>query len=114
MRRTIGVIAAIATAALLLGSCVLPGTGTINVRNRLTGDRQITALYIYPTGSPDTANEISSPMDYDDVHSEIGLDPGPWTVESIVDGGAASAIEEVNVEEGTIDVVWIVDSDLIY
>jgi hypothetical protein len=106
------VLALLSIAALLLGSCVLPGTGTINVRNRLGGDRQITALYIYPTGTPDTVNEISSALDYNDLHSEIGVDPGAWTIEAIVDGGPDKAIEDVIIEDGVIEVVWIIDSDI--
>lgn len=112
MKKRFPILALAAIAVLVLGGCVLPGTGTANVRNRMTGGKQITALYIYPTGSPDTNNEISSPMDYNDVHSEVGLDPGAWTVEAVVDGGAATAIENIEIEDGTIDVVWIYDSDL--
>jgi hypothetical protein len=113
MKKLFPTIALVAITVLILGSCVLPGTGTANVRNRLSGDRQITALYIYPTGSPDTDSEISSPMDYNDVHSEIGLDPGAWTIEAVVDSGAATAVEDIVIEDGVIDVVWIVDSDIV-
>jgi hypothetical protein len=112
MKKLFPILALAAIAVLVLGSCVLPGTGTANVRNRMTGGKLITALYIYPTGTPDTDNEISTPLDYNDVHSEIGLDPGPWTVEAIVDDGAATALEDIVIEDGTIDVVWIYDSDL--
>jgi hypothetical protein len=52
-------------------------------------------------------------MDYNDLHSEIGLDPGPWTVEAVVDGGlGGTAIEDIVIEDGVIDVVWIYDSDI--
>jgi hypothetical protein len=99
--------------ALCAAGCVLPGTGTISVRNRLSGDRQITALYIYPQGSPDTSNEISGPMDYNDTHCELGVAPGAWTIEAVIDSGAATAKENVTVVEGTLYPIWISDSDII-
>jgi hypothetical protein len=108
--RRIAPFIVLSIALLLLGSCVLPGTGTMNVRNRLSG-REITALYIYPQGDPDTQNEISSPMEYDDVHMETGLEPGMWTVKAIVDSGADTATEDVEIEEGVIDIVWILNVD---
>jgi hypothetical protein len=96
----------------ILGSCVLPGTATINVRNRISG-RSITALYIYPQGAPDTRNEISSALDYDDVHVELGVAPGPVTVHAVIDSGVDVAMDHLTVVEGTIYPVWIEVGDIV-
>jgi len=101
-------LALLAIAVLALGSCVLPNTGTIHVKNRLSGDRNITELYIYPTAFPDTDNEISSPLAYNDTYDEIGLDPGDYTIKSIIEGGG-SVIDTKTVEDGVYHIVWVSD-----
>ena len=110
----------LSTSILLLGAillvmsgCVLPGTGTIHIRNKLTSG-EITELYIYPDGSLDKGSSvISSPLAIDELHIELGVDPGDYTIEAIIDGGPTTAKDYVTVEEGTIHVVWIFDSDII-
>jgi len=103
----------LAVAVILISGCVLPGTGTIHVRNRLSsGD--ITSLYIYPDGSLDKGSSvISSPLAYDELYIELGVDPGDYTVEAIIDGGTNTAQDYVSVEEGTIHAVWIGDGDVL-
>jgi len=102
MKRLVRFIVLGAIVALCAAGCVLPGTGTISVRNNLDGDQQVTALYIYPTGSPDTQSEISSPLHHGDRHCELGVAPGPWTVEAIIDSGADSEVHNLTIEEGTL------------
>jgi hypothetical protein len=98
---------------VVLGSCVLPGTGSINVKNRLSGGKVITDLYIYPTGSPDTSSDLGGTLAYNETHAVLGVAPGPTTVHVIIDSGAAEAEETLTVEEGTWYPVWIGDSDIL-
>ncbi len=102
MKKLIRIAALAGAVALVAAGCVLPGTGTISVRNNLDGDQQVTALYIYPTGSPDTESEISSPLDHGDRHCELGVAPGAWTVEAIIDSGADSEVHNLTIVEGTL------------
>ncbi len=110
--RTVSFLLLLAGALFLFGSCVLRGTGTINVRNNLSGGRQITALYIYPTGSPDSSNEIDEPLLHDEVHWEYLVAPGPTTVHAVLDSGA-HAEESVTVKENTIYPLLISDIDIL-
>ena len=99
--------------SLLLSGCVLPGTGTIHVYNKLDSD-QITALYIYSVGSADKGpNEISSPLLVDQLHVELGVDPGDYTIEADIGSGSGTAVDSVTVVEGTIHIVTIHESDRI-
>jgi hypothetical protein len=104
MRKT-GPFVALAIGLLLLGSCVLPGTGTIHVKNRLSDQKDIARLYIYPTGSPDTQIDHGT-LSYNETHDEIGLEPGPWTVECVVEG-YGSIVDDVLVEEGVFHILWV-------
>ena len=101
----------VAGLAVLLSSCVLPGTGTIHVYNKLDSG-EITALYIYLEGSADKGpNELSSPLAIDQMHIELGVDPGDYTIEANIDPGSYKVINNVTVREGTIHIVTIVESD---
>ena len=103
----------LAAVLFVMSSCVLPGTGTIHIRNKLSSG-EITELYIYPDGSLDKGSSvISSPLALDELHIELGVDPGDYTIEAIIDGGTDTAIVDKTVEEGTVHIVWIVDSDII-
>lgn len=112
MKKLFPILVLVGIAVLVLGSCVWPGTGTIRLRHDLSGARTITAVYIYPTGSPDTDNWISSTMVHGDVQSILGVPPGPTTVVAVINSGAETASETLTVTDGTIHVVWIVDSDI--
>jgi hypothetical protein len=102
------------SALLMLVGCVFPGTGTIHVRNLLSGDKQITAIYIYPQGSGDKGSDkLSGVLDYGELDVELGVAPGNWTVECEVDGGPAAAFKDITIEEGVIDVVWMYDNDIV-
>lgn len=102
-----------AGVSLLMSSCVLPGTGTIHVYNKLDSD-QITALYIYPEGSADNGpNEISSPLLVDQLHVELGVEPGDYTIEADIGSGSGTAVDSVTVVEGTIHVITITEGDRI-
>ena len=113
MKRFSRVLILVVIVTVVAAGCVLPGTATISVKNRLSGDRKITALYIYPQGAPDTHNEISGSLDYNETHCELGCEPGTWTIHAVIDSGAAAAEEDVTVEEGTIYPIWIGDSDIL-
>jgi len=113
-RTLVSTFAALLVLALpfILGSCVIAGTGTIHVVNWLSsGD--ITSLYIYPQGQPDTRDEIGNTLHKNDFHEEIGLKPGPYTIHAVIDYGAAAAEEYVTVEEGVVHIVPIGDGDII-
>jgi len=103
----------LAALFMVMSSCVLPGTGTIHIRNKLSSG-EITELYIYPDGSLNKGSSVlSSPLAIDELHIELGVDPGDYTIEAIIDGGPATAIVYKTVEEDTIHIVWIYDSDKI-
>jgi hypothetical protein len=89
---------------LTLGSCVLPNTGTIHLKNQLSDEKTIDNLYVYPTGTPDTVSDHSD-LDYSETHDEIGLTPGAWTVESVFTG-YGSIYDDVLVEDGHYEILW--------
>ncbi len=85
---------------LLLGSCVIGDTGTIHVINYRS--ESITALYVYPLGSPDTNDHISSALHTNDYHEVIGLAPGEWTVHAVFNYGAYNIEKNQTVESGVV------------
>ena len=109
-------IAFVLLLMLLVGCppCVLPGTGTVDISNRLSGTQEITALYLYLTGSDDTGPSIiDEPLPPQHGHSELGVEPGDYTVEAEIDYGAATAMVEIEVRARVVNVVWITDSDIL-
>jgi hypothetical protein len=103
--RKFACLALLAIAVLALGSCVLPNTGTIHVKNRLSDEKTIDNLYIYPKGTPDIVSDHSS-LAYNETYDKIGLAPGTWTVESIV-AGYGSIYDDVLVEDGHYEILWV-------
>jgi len=98
----------------LLASCVLPGTGTLRIRNEMTACRRITALYLYEQGEPDKGSSIiSSPLCPNESHTEMGVQPGDYIIEAEIDNGVETAIVYKTVEAGTYYVVNIYDSDIL-
>jgi len=95
---------------------LIEGTGSVRVSNYLTGSREITALYIYIQGSGYKGGNVLDGrwLYYCEDHLEKGVNPGDYTIEAQIDEGADTAVENITVEEGVIDIVWITDSDIIY
>ena len=98
---------------LILSGCVLPGTGTLRVRNEMTGGRMITNLYIYETGSSQGFSVISSVMYPNETHTEYGLAPGSYIIEAEIDYGAETAIDSKAIEADTWHTLWIMDGDIL-
>lgn len=97
----------------VLSGCVLPGTGTLRVRNEMTGGRVITNLYIYEAGSSQGSSVISSSIYPNETHTEYGIAPGSYIIEAEIDFGAETAIETKAIEEGTWHTLWIMDGDIL-
>ncbi len=103
---------ALASAVLLaLAGCALPGTGTLQIYNDLTEPAQITALYVYPTGSPNTTSIIASPLAHGKFTTRYGVAPGATTIEAQTDGGR-TALATTTVEAGHFMYVYITDAAL--
>ncbi len=96
---------------LILGSCVIGNTGTIHVINYRSDS--ITSLYVYPQGSPDTHDHLSSTLYTDDYHEVIGLEPGPWTIHAVLENGAGHIEKNQTVEERTVHFVAFVNGDTV-
>lgn len=104
---------AIGLIFIVLSGCVLPGTGTIRIRNEMTGGRAITNLYIYEAGTTSDYSVISSSIYPNETFTDYGVSPGYYIIEAEIDFGAEWAFEAEEVEEGVFYVVWITDSDIL-
>ena len=97
---------------LLTAGCVLPGTGTVRIRNEFTGGQDITALYLYLSGNTDKGSSIiSSPIYPNNTYTKMGVDPGEYIIEAALSTGE-TAFDNTTVEEGQINIVWLRDSDI--
>ena len=108
MRKVIP-LAVVLLALLFLGSCSYKGT--LLIYNELTAPELITDLYVYPLGSPDTYNEISSPLEHGDMVTVYAIDPGDTVVEAKTDQDN-TAWKIVLVEDGHVHDVYIYNSDI--
>jgi hypothetical protein len=97
--RTIRTLVVSAVALFLLDSCAFRGTATLWIYNRLSASKQITKLYVYPTGSGYPGGSIiSAPLDYGDRKIQYLVEPGPTTVEAEIDYGADTAFKTLVAE----------------
>ena len=97
--RTIRTLVVSAVALLLLGSCAFRGTATLWITNQLLASKQITKLYVYPTGSGYPGSSIiSNPLDYGERKIQYLVEPGPTTVEAEIEDGAATAFKTLVTE----------------
>jgi hypothetical protein len=96
------VLVAVPLLFLQAGCMVVPGTGTLHIRNEMTACRTITALYLYEQGDPDKGSSIiRSIICPNEYHIEMGVTPGNYTIESDIDSGVETAFVYQTVEEGT-------------
>ena len=95
-----------------LTSCVLPGTGTLHIRNELTGGQDITAIYLFTAESTYKGSSIiSNPLMPNNTIAEYGIVPGDYLIEAELDDGQ-TAIISTEVVENQINIIWIRDSDI--
>jgi hypothetical protein len=117
MKRSVWLCASAALLLLalpfILGSCVLPGTGSINVINALCWGKEITALSEYPPDTPGTNSVIYSPLEWLKGYLVTGVAPGWWMVHAVIDNGSAAAEKKVLVVLDEITSVRLRDGDII-
>ena len=107
MKKTIVLFALV---VVLFGSCTLPGTGTLHIRNMMDSRRDVTALSITEQGTSNTKPiSLSSPLKYSELRVVLGVDPGSYVVEALVDGGPQKATFNVGVQEEVVHVLWVTD-----
>jgi hypothetical protein len=96
---------------LLAGCMVIPGTGTLHIRNELTGCRSITAVYLYEQGGLDKGSSIiRSPICPNEYHIEMSVSPGVYIIKAEINNGVETAILDRTVEEGKYHLVYIYNS----
>jgi hypothetical protein len=101
--RTIRMLVVFAIAVLFLGSCAFSGTATLYIYNELSGSKQITSLYVYPTGSGNPGDSIiSQPLDSGDYKVQYLVEPGPTTVKAVIDYGASTLFRTLDAEAGHV------------
>jgi hypothetical protein len=97
--RTIRTLVVSAVALLLLGSCAFRGTATLWIYNQLSGSKQITELYVYPSGSGYRGSSIiSTPLNHGDHKIQYLVEPGPTTIEAEIDYGDETAFKTLVAE----------------
>ena len=99
--RTIRTLVVSAIAVLLLGSCAFSGTATLYIYQRAVGSRQITSLYVYPWfGGPGRQTSSSSRSSPGELKVVYLVEPGPTTVEAVIDYGARTIFRTLVAEAG--------------
>ncbi len=113
IKRISAVLVLLACTILLATGCMWqPGTGTLRIVNRLTGDRVITNLLIFEAGSRSTGSSISTNMHRVEYHVEYGLAPGKYIIEAEIDDGAETAVDDTDIDADSWCIVWINNWDI--